>query len=558
MVAVAALVLGVLAVPAQAASRPGTPGSVEATAGVGHYTVSWKAAAAHGAAISGYQVADRHHGSSWSAWTNHNLGGSARSARITGTAGSLHQVKVRARNKTGWGSWSAVKSVRIDAAPAAPPSVTATAGDGQVTLAWGTPAANGSALTGFWVYSRPASVSSTPWSSLSLGASTRSHVFTGLVNTDPYQFYVTAANAAGTSPASSIVSATPTAGTPPDTTPPPVPTGLGATAGDGEVLLSWTAVTATDLAGYRVYQGPSSSGPWTDLTAAGPQTATAKTVTGLIDGTTYFFTVASQDTSSNISAKATAVSVTPAAVTPPDTTPPGPVTDVHTTTVTTSALTLAWTDPTDADFTGVMIRRATGTTAPATASDGTLVTDTDATTTTFTDTGLTPGASYSYALFAHDGVPNYAEPATIAVTTAACTYAAIVHESGTITTDTTWSPACAGVYILDSTVTIPSGVTLTVDAGAIVKAANGAGLDVDGTLAVEGTAADPVTFTSIADDSAGGDTTNSSGLMKMSDYFALVRDSDNKILGPAGKEYIPRRTSRRLTSSRSSLTPATC
>ena len=32
---------------------------------------------------------------------------------------------------------------------------------------------------------------------------------------------------------------------------------------------------------------------------------------------------------------------------------------------------------------------------------------------------------------------------------------------------------------------------------------------------------------------------NGSGLMRMSDYFALVRDSDNKILGPAGKEYIP-------------------
>jgi phage/plasmid-like protein (TIGR03299 family) len=33
--------------------------------------------------------------------------------------------------------------------------------------------------------------------------------------------------------------------------------------------------------------------------------------------------------------------------------------------------------------------------------------------------------------------------------------------------------------------------------------------------------------------------TNSSGLMRMSDYFALVRDSDNKILGPAGKDYVP-------------------
>ena len=33
--------------------------------------------------------------------------------------------------------------------------------------------------------------------------------------------------------------------------------------------------------------------------------------------------------------------------------------------------------------------------------------------------------------------------------------------------------------------------------------------------------------------------TNSSGLMSVPDYFALVRDSDGKVLGPAGKEYVP-------------------
>ena len=42
---------------------------------------------------------------------------------------------------------------------------------------------------------------------------------------------------------------------PPDTVAPPVPTGLVGTAGDGSASLSWAAVTAADLAGYRV-QGP--------------------------------------------------------------------------------------------------------------------------------------------------------------------------------------------------------------------------------------------------------------------------------------------------------------
>ena len=101
----------------------------------------------------------------------------------------------------------------------------------------------------------------------------------------------------------------------------------------------------------------------------------------------------------------------------PDTTAPGPVTAVSASNPTTTSLTLSWTNPTDADLTGVMIRRATGTTPPTTPTAGTLVTDKARPGTTHTDTGLTPGTTYAYALFAHDAVPNHATAATTTATT---------------------------------------------------------------------------------------------------------------------------------------------
>jgi PKD domain len=99
---------------------------------------------------------------------------------------------------------------------------------------------------------------------------------------------------------------------------------------------------------------------------------------------------------------------------PPDTTAPGPVTALTATVATDSSITLSWANPTDLDFTGVTIRRLVGDVAPATATDGTAVTlPASATSTSFTDTGLTTLTLYSYALFAHDNAANYAAAANV-------------------------------------------------------------------------------------------------------------------------------------------------
>ena len=103
-----------------------------------------------------------------------------------------------------------------------------------------------------------------------------------------------------------------------------------------------------------------------------------------------------------------------------DTTPPGPVTGL-TATLTATSVALSWTNPTNSDFAGVMIRRKAGTTAPASPTDGTLVTTTSTATTSYINGGLNAGVTYTYALFTFDQVHNYDTPTTRTVTTIAQT-----------------------------------------------------------------------------------------------------------------------------------------
>lgn len=86
-----------------------------------------------------------------------------------------------------------------------------------------------------------------------------------------------------------------------------------------------------------------------------------------------------------------------------DWTPPGPVSGFTATAGDNQAV-LAWTNPTDGDFAGVMIRRDS-TAAPATVADGVQIHAGPGD--TFTNTGLTNGATYYYTIFAFDGVQNY-------------------------------------------------------------------------------------------------------------------------------------------------------
>jgi Fibronectin type III domain len=173
----------------------------------------------------------------------------------------------------GGGSESAI------AVPAAPTNLAATPGNGQVSLAW-------TAVTGatsYKVYSAT-TPGVTPGPATLVGTSaTPSAVISGLTNGTTYYFVVTAVNAGGESLKSNEANATPN----PDV--PIAPANLAATPGNGQVSLTWDAVTGATS--YNIYYGTTAGATTSSPTKVTGATGTSQDVTSLTNGTTYYFVV---------------------------------------------------------------------------------------------------------------------------------------------------------------------------------------------------------------------------------------------------------------------------
>ncbi len=100
-----------------------------------------------------------------------------------------------------------------------------------------------------------------------------------------------------------------------DTTVPAAPGGLGATAGNAVVDLSWSANGEGDLDGYTIYRGTSAGGPYSALNGT-PQSGTSYSDTGVSNGTTYYYVVTASDLTGNESGDSAEVSGLPEAPPP--------------------------------------------------------------------------------------------------------------------------------------------------------------------------------------------------------------------------------------------------
>ena len=203
-------------------------------------------------------------------------------------------------------------------------ALSATAGNGQVTLSWAAPSSGGSSpVDGYNVYeaTSPGHEGATPLNG-STPVTGGTYTVTGLTNGKRYYFEVTALNSAGEGSPSVEATAVPFGL-------PGAPGSLAGTPGSGQVVLTWQPPTSNGGSAVTAYDVYVSTSPGDKGALVATVPGTTYTATGLVNGSTYYFEVSAVNAAGEgpTSAQVAAVPVapgTPAA--PTSTTVPAPTT----------------------------------------------------------------------------------------------------------------------------------------------------------------------------------------------------------------------------------------
>ncbi len=349
---------------------------------------------------------------------------------------------------SGWNGSVAVNGNNLDltvtslpAVPAAPGAPGATAvSQTHINLTW----ADAASETAY-IVQRSLTSGSGYTNIATLAANTTSYSDTGLTAGTTYYYRVLAANNGGTSAAASVSTATL------ENAPTP-PSGLTATSFDhANVDLSWTD-NASNESGFKIERSTTSGSGFT-LVATVSANVTTYRDSGRSPLTTYYYRVSATNTGGDSPYTSEASTTTPSDQLPAT---PGSFA-VYVAGDTQNLLT--WTDTT-ADETGFKVERKTG------AGSFSEIATVAANATSYSDTGLTPGAAYTYRIRSTNAVgdSNYTAQLTPAVP------AWNVDASGSWTTLTNWTSSFAPNAV-GASVTLGNGPatatalrTLTLDA----------------------------------------------------------------------------------------------
>jgi hypothetical protein len=193
-----------------------------------------------------------------------------------------------ARNAFVWLIGTRVVANIGDTVPGIPVNFTATPGNTQVVLDWDAPSSNGGQAITDYVVQFKLTSEPTTWTTFTDGVSATAGpvTVTGLVNGNSYDFRVAAVNSIGQGSFTTTAVATPRT----------VPSQVGTvtpTAGNAQVALAWSAPAngGSAITDYEVEQSLNGSTGWGTAAGGSVTATTGQTVTGLTNGTQYFYRV---------------------------------------------------------------------------------------------------------------------------------------------------------------------------------------------------------------------------------------------------------------------------
>jgi hypothetical protein len=346
--------------PAPVQSVPGAVENLEADGGNGQIDIVWDAPLRDGnSAITDYVIQYKV-GSSYVPFVD---GVSiSTDGLITGLVnGTEYLIRVAAKNSIGQGPFRTPVSATPRTVPRQPTNLSVSTSGTEATLSWQAPFSNGgAAVTDYKVYFK---VRTSPsWIYYIDGLSdTTGATVSGLDGVSDYDFKVEALNVAGAGNAVSTVD-------------------VQASAGDGQVSLTWVAPLAGNPVNYIVSYREAAAAFWTDIDTQ--STLLTYTVTGLTNGNLYEFRIVAMADAVTVQSYSSSIEAIPSG------TPTAPQVNLE---AGVRQITVSWigANGNGSAITDYIVRyRANGSNVWRTATDGTGINS------SFTVVGLINGTTY--------------------------------------------------------------------------------------------------------------------------------------------------------------------